>query len=525
MNSLSKNQLKTLIQLESEGKVTPKEIYKRCALAKVQQQDNYVSTAIVHVIVGVMLVGFAGQLIIPVVGASWLYTWMKAYRTRQESIRHINGGHIADYLDPDDRVSFEEDMKALETVAAVAVPTDSVAQSLPIAPVPQTSTGRATLAVSAQQRADFHQPSPVIQVAPEDSAIIDLSENSPIPNVAEDLGRHPYPALIIGIPGSGKGILHSNAIAALARFNPKYQRFGVDPKNDPKEDGYWERYHKTHRRRIDTLTPEQVAAWVDVVLDDWAKVSAPKVMVWDEFALTAKMLDACKEKTVYNRFQFTMTALVSNGHSREEIIWAVSQNAHCVNLGFDGGQRSNFRAIALVASHNIASVSSLTSTTFVGKISDGSLSALMRQSPCSRAVFDGKANQWFPMPQLENFSSWNRDTRSVIAKSSTREAQIASLERAVGQSNPLTGTTTKEDRFSRLLDKLTSDSQADLRSFVEWLSKRQSQEITSTQIKDNWARNHAATRSKEYIVGLIAIAKAQKLITVLSEDKCRVNAG
>jgi len=331
--------------------------------------------------------------------------------------------------------------------------------------------------------------------------------------------------LIIGIPGSGKGILHSNAIAALARFNPKYQRFGVDPKNDPKEDGYWANYHKTHRRRIDTATPEQVAAWVDMVLDDWAKIPAPKAMVWDELALTLSMLEACKERTVHNRFRFTMAALISNGHSREEIIWAVSQNAHCANIGFDGGQRGNFRAIALVASHNIASVSSLTSTTFVGKISDGSLSALMRQSPCNRAVFDGKANQWFPMPILENFTTWNRDERSVISQPSAQEAQIAAVERAVGQSNPLTGSITKEDRFSRLLDKLTDESQADLRSFVEWLSKRQGEEITSTQVKDNWARNNAETRSKEYIIGLIAIAKAQKLITVLSNNKCRVNEG
>jgi hypothetical protein len=220
-----------------------------------------------------------------------------------------------------------------------------------------------------------------------------------------------------------------------------------------------------------------------------------------------------------------MTALISNGHSREEIIWAISQNAHCSNIGFDGGQRGNFRAIALVASHNVASVSSLTSTTFVGKISDGSLAALMRQSPCSRAVFDGKANQWFPMPQLENFSTWNRDERSVIPKPSSKDAQIAALERAVGQSNPLTGTLTKEDRFSRLLEKLTDESQSDLKSFVEWLSKRQGQEITSAQVKDNWAKRHAETRSKEYIVGLIAIAKAQKLITVLSNNKCRVNEG
>lgn len=500
MQSLSPRQLKTLIQLESEGKITPKEIYKRCALAKVQAQDNYVGTAIIHGLVGVALVGLAGQLIIPIIAASWLYTWFKSYSSRQDSIRKINSGNISDYLDYDDRISFEEDMRALATVEVAAAPAE---------PAPKVEP-------PAQALNDFHQASPTIEPEPTDSAI---------PNIAEELGRNPYPSLIIGIPGSGKGIMHSNAIAALARFNPKYQRFGVDPKNDPKEDGYWANYHKTHRRRIDTATPEQVAAWVDMVLDDWAKVPAPKVMVWDELALTVQMLEACKERTVHNRFRFTMTALISNGHSREEIIWAVSQDAHCENIGFNGGQRGNFRSIALVASHNIGSVSSLTSTTFVGKISDGSLLALMRQSPCGRAVFDGKANQWFPMSELENFSTWNRDERVTISKPSTKEAQIAALERAVGQSNPLTGTITKEDRFSRLLDKLTDESQADLKSFVEWLSKRQGQEITSAQIKDNWAKRHAESRSKEYIIGLIAIAKAQKLITVLSNNKCRVSEG
>jgi hypothetical protein len=407
MHTLTEKELKTLIKLEAEGKLTPDDLYRRVALKTVQNQDNYVGSAIAHIVIGCICVGLAGQMVAPVFLLLWGYSWFKSYRTRLESIRRINAGEFVDYLEPSDRISYEKDF-AGQTVQAIATPsqatTEAATEAATVTPpsdeqtAPGTVIGSDTklgaIAVPAvavepggeagrekslqqlqdhakQALADFHDPSPnpALSVEAQDAEV-------DIPNIAEDLGRNPFPSLIVGIPGSGKGIFHSNAIRSLTRINPKYRRVGIDPKNDPKEDGYWEGYHHVCRRRIDKLSPDQVAAWVNIILDEWDKIPAPKIMVWDELALTVAMLERCKEKTVFNRFKTFIIAIISNGHSREEILWAVSQNAHCENIGFNGGLRGNFRAVALVASHNRAAVSSLTSTDFVGKISSEALESV-----------------------------------------------------------------------------------------------------------------------------------------------------
>ncbi|MCU0570500.1 MAG: hypothetical protein MUF49_28495 [Oculatellaceae cyanobacterium Prado106] len=57
--------------------------------------------------------------------------------------------------------------------------------------------------------------------------------------------------------------------------------------------------------------------------------------------------------------------------------------------------------------------------------------SLIRQSDCDRAVFDGATNSWYPMIELENFSSWNRDKRIAIVRPTDKADRIAALERAL----------------------------------------------------------------------------------------------
>jgi hypothetical protein len=243
MQSLSHSQLKTLIQLDAQGKITPKEIYKRCALAKVQAQDNYVSTALVHAIVGIMLVGLAGQLIIPIVGASWIYTWFKSYRTRQDSIRRINSGDIADYLDEDDRISFEQDMKALETVAAVAVSAEPTAQAL-------TEPDLMDKAI-----ADFQEAAPIISAEPAATAINNTPADSK--NLLEVVAENPKSSFFSAPARTGKGVTIAGCIRMVQSRVKAGQLqdvtfWAITPKQDPKENWYWETCDQFFNPNIET---------------------------------------------------------------------------------------------------------------------------------------------------------------------------------------------------------------------------------------------------------------------------------
>jgi hypothetical protein len=382
MNSLSKNQLKTLIQLESQGKVTPKEIYKRCALAKVQRQDNYVSTAIVHVIVGVMLVGFAGQLIIPIVGASWLYTWMKAYRSRQESIRRINGGHIADYLDPDDRVSFEADMKALATIEAVAVPTEPAAQ---VDPAGQVEAHQAI--------ADFQQPSVSTHIMPPIAKpalqVVDLSRA---------MGQSLHPTIISAKPRIGKGMVIQAAWRHAKKAHPGLTVWVLDPKPHPTERGYWQGVDRYWGRMVEDFpqNDETLTAELTEFIHEWrAQGDRPTLLIVDELV----KLEAVLPKWYKDFLISTMKVEASSGETDQRYLWAIAQSPQVKDLGLTGGSRAVFDFLTLQREDSIdhaervkASISAIKCIPTIEQF---------QSVPSGVAFWHSRVNRWGGVPLME----------------------------------------------------------------------------------------------------------------------------
>ena len=110
-------------------------------------------------------------------------------------------------------------------------------------------------------------------------------------------------------------------------------------------------------------------------------------------------------------------AHISNmGDSAESWLWFITQMVNVADLGISGGFRSIFRAIAVVAPKNINAVNAFLATTFVPMPSEGmeEIMSLMKQSSVNRAFYDGKSNQWYLMPELENHSGYDRDSRTHL---------------------------------------------------------------------------------------------------------------
>lgn len=241
---------------------------------------------------------------------------------------------------------------------------------------------------------------------------------SPVWNPALDLGEHPQSVLIVGTPGSGKGMLVSNAIRVLKGKVPNLTVMMIDPKGDPKEKGYWASVTNIFESfaLMDCLDPDEGAQWLLDCMAKFQKLPAPKLLIFDELLAASIELElADKSMKATQRLKKFMAGIVAQGDSKGVYVWAMSQSPQCADLGLNGGVRGNLRVIAIVSPKNKTAIQVITSTKLVPMVDGGmdELDKIMDSSPVGRAVFDGKIARWLPMPKLENHSGFDRDSRKL----------------------------------------------------------------------------------------------------------------
>ena len=324
------------------------------------------------------------------------------------------------------------DDEFIAKVVATATPQEITQQPAPTAPTqiqtPQTDTQPIAVAPTYAS-----QPS-TQAAAPSMSHI-----TSPVWNPAEDLGQNPQSALIVGVPGSGKGMLVSNAIRTLKAKHPDLKIFVIDPKASPKERGYWEGISDVYRAFSlkDCDDPDEGAEWLLACMSEFRRLPGPKLCIFDELMTASTELGlANKDLKALQRLKKFVVGLIGQGDSEGEWLWAMTQSPQVADMGMSGGVRANLRAIGLVSPKNLAAVEAMTSTKLIPPPPGGidELRRIMKNSPVGRAVFDGKISRWLPMPALENHSGYDRDSRTSIATESTT-ATIT----ATAQSAPLEG--------------------------------------------------------------------------------------
>jgi hypothetical protein len=241
---------------------------------------------------------------------------------------------------------------------------------------------------------------------------------SPVWNPAQDLGENPQSALIVGVPGAGKGVTVSVAVRVLKERNPNLKVFVIDPKASPKERGYWESIADDYRcfSLKNCEDPDEGAAWLLRCMDAFRRLPGPKLCIFDELMTAATELELADSKLkALPKLKKFVVGLVGQGDSEAEWLWAMTQSPQVKDLGMSGGVRANLRVIGLVSPKNMTAVEALVSTQLIPKPDGGmdELRAIMAASPVGRAVFDGKIARWLPMPKLENHSGFDRDNRNL----------------------------------------------------------------------------------------------------------------
>jgi hypothetical protein len=242
--------------------------------------------------------------------------------------------------------------------------------------------------------------------------------------MAEDLKN----SLIIGVPGVGKDYFVSNALDWVKKIHPNCTVFFIDPKDDPKETGYFDgRVDYLFRLNICECSPAFVYNWVQKCLktyDEFDAGTGIKLLVFNELAATNRTLTNIKG--ALNWLVSKMVGYSSSGDSRGIKIWGVSQNAHNSGIGFDGGSKSIFTPYVIVSESQLAACEQVLKAQIIPSdkhLKSDELKALCQQSPVKRAIFHGGLNEWIPMPELPNFSGYNRDKRSFVEPPKTNKSQ------------------------------------------------------------------------------------------------------
>jgi hypothetical protein len=285
-----------------------------------------------------------------------------------------------------------------------------------------------------------------------------------VPDLVRALAEDMKNTLIVGVPGSGKGLFVSNALGHVqARGDTTI--FYVDPKNDLKETGYFKgRVNYCYRlpKGVVRSSAEEVWAWLEQCLEDYEAFDAKgqrKLLVIDELTACMKKLNSIGKKAV-DWLEEKISTYAASGDSEGITIWGIGQNAHNTGTGMDGGTKSQLTPIAIISIKQLPASQSLQKADFIPsdkKLNSDDIKGICQQSEIGRAIFHGGLNQWFPMPVLPNPSGYDRDSRKQIeVEPQDKEVETVVLNKPV---KPLSQIEEEMMEWMQSLDELPSPEQ------------------------------------------------------------------
>ena len=335
-------------------------------------------------------------------------------------------------------------------------------------------------------------------------------------DIAESLAVNLQSTLIVGQPGSGKGVCIAMATRAVKKLHPDVKIWAIDPKADPSESWYWEAVDHYLPVRIDPFADaESMTGIMEAIVNfiqRFQESDGAKLLIFDE-AL------AVKEKTGrwFKGLMAGFNALCSMGRSRRQYGWLVSQSPNTDDFGISGGVRNVYRRILLISADNLGLLDN-GSTYFSGKPSSENL------EQTGRAFFDSIVNGWGAVPVYQMLESRIVPVKNPrcepIPSGESQRLKLEAMLQLDSSHEPI-----KETGFHQFADTLTHESQANLKAFVLWLETKKGSEISYEQIKDSFARRANVGRNKEAIMPLVYAAKSQRLITFLSNSNWLVSDG
>lgn len=237
-------------------------------------------------------------------------------------------------------------------------------------------------------------------------------------NIAEKLGANPKCFMILGVPGSGKAMVTTNAFRFLKKVKPHIKTVFIDPKADPKETGNLdEGIDVVFRKRAEQLDNHTFLKWIKGCIEYFKKLPDGKLLIFDEITSTFTRWSRLDKQSFEAFMVDYCTYLSSSGDSMENYVWLIGQVPHASALGIDGGIRSIYKPVAIVSNHDRRATDTFLGTKWIPKPPGGiqEVYNIMDRSPRGRAMYDYTEDRWIPMPELKNYSGFDRDTRTHLS--------------------------------------------------------------------------------------------------------------
>lgn len=307
------------------------------------------------------------------------------------------------------------------TIPVTALPTQS-----PAAPIPEVVpiTPVQGKDVSSTDTLPFQTADPKTETV---SAIVQpISEAI---DIVQAIIENMFSFAIIGAPGSGKGFVGSHVWRA-AQSQLGLKIFAIEPKNDPKERGYWETCECIYRgtsadpsATFGELSADEKTAWIlgsIVTYRQWVRSidRAPHILVFDE--ATVLMGHAQTDKKLFAEIRGLLSHLTSSGNSMGHYIFLLGHIPNLSVYGLSGGEMACLKNVYLYSQKqtDIKNLLAAGNTTYFGskfgteKLSE--IQSIADRSECHRAFYLGQTNQWYPMKKLPNLCGYDRDSKTFL---------------------------------------------------------------------------------------------------------------
>jgi len=311
-------------------------------------------------------------------------------------------------LQPDAATSEPPQYANYTTSAQEAAPTDAI--DVPATQIQQPAAAPINTAPSeSNHQVDYSEsrtPTPITTPA----------TPQPACPVRYLIGDRLRTSLIVSVSGGGKDILLSNALREFQKVYPAFRVVVADCKDDPKEYGYYDNLPNVsiHRLNVAIASDGEVVQWVDDWVTEFNYLPEQALLICNEGTLIRKKSQ---------RYVDAVGGLVSSGDSRQKFAWEAGQSAHTKALKIDGDERSRFRLLLIGLKGEEMQVEAILQAQCVADSARNmhDIKTQMMRSPVSRTWSDGQA--WYAMPKLENYSGYDRDSRSHLAGFATPQQQ------------------------------------------------------------------------------------------------------
>lgn len=235
-----------------------------------------------------------------------------------------------------------------------------------------TGSNPEQLALTQSVQTAVQQPVTVPSSAPPTTTQVDVW--NPASENEVDIVRHMTDRItnnfIVGIGGSGKGMLLANALREVKRKHPNKKIFLVNGKVDPKEAGYFDGIVDVEKPlHCESAKPQTVAAWFDAAMeayDNFAVENNGALLVIDEGTIIGARLKTAKCTTLTDK----LIGITSCGGSTGKNVWFVAQTPFVGANGSDTSGISQLTPIVLVTSNNLSVVDSWKRASLFKKFED-----------------------------------------------------------------------------------------------------------------------------------------------------------